>query len=415
MTAITPKPATVSKTGGTGEPERRGEPEESGLPGRLNLVLAAACGLIVANLYFAQPLVGPIGVALGLSPDAAGLIVTLTQLGYGLGLLLIVPLGDLFENRKLILVMLGLSILAVLSAGLVTQAAAFLATAFAIGLCCVAVQIIVPYAAQMVPAAERGRAVGNVMSGLMVGIMLARPVSSFIAAFLPWHMVFVLSALAMTGLALFLARVLPPRVPAQRLGYGALIGSLPRLLVTQAVLRRRAAYQACMFAAFSLFWTVTPLLLASPAFGLTQIGIALFALAGAAGALAAPIAGRLADRGVSFAATRIALVGGACAFLVTHLAPEGSTLALAVLTLAAIGLDFAVSTTLVLGQRAIYVLGDEHRSRLNGLYMATSFLGGAVGSAAGAWLYAHYGWWGASLLGFALPAAALLYSLTERR
>ncbi|NHT74761.1 MFS transporter [Rhizobiaceae bacterium CRRU44] len=397
------------------EPDVTGEPEATGLSARLNLVLAAACGLIVANLYYAQPLVGPIGASLGLSPDAAGLIVMLTQLGYGLGLLLIVPLGDLFENRKLILMMLGLSILAVLSAGLLTQAAAFLASAFAIGLCCVAVQIIVPYAAQMVPAAERGRAVGNVMSGLMVGIMLARPVSSFIAAFLPWHMVFVLSALAMTGLVLFLARVLPRRMPASRLGYGALIGSLPRLFATQPVLRRRAAYQGCMFAAFSVFWTVTPLLLASPAFGLSQVGIALFALAGAAGALAAPIAGRLADRGLSFAATRIALVGGACAFLVTHLAPQGSTVALVVLTLAAFGLDFAVSTTLVLGQRAIYVLGDAHRSRLNGLYMATSFLGGAVGSAAGAWLYAHYGWWGASLLGFALPAAALLYSLTERR
>ncbi|WP_082475559.1 MFS transporter [Rhizobium sp. Leaf341] len=403
MSATTSKPAGME------------DPGTSGLSRRLSLVLAAACGLIVANLYFAQPLIGPIGASLGLSPDAAGLIVTLTQLGYGLGLLLIVPLGDLFENRKLILVMLGLSILAVLSAGLATQAAAFLATAFAIGLCCVAVQIIVPYAAQMVSPAERGRAVGNVMSGLMVGIMLARPASSFIAAFLPWHMVFVLSALCMTGLALFLARVLPRRMPTSRLAYTALIGSLPRLVATQPVLRRRAAYQGCMFAAFSVFWTVTPLLLASPTFGLSQAGIALFALAGASGALAAPIAGRLADRNLSFAATRIALIGGACAFLVTHLAQESSTVSLAVLTLAAIGLDFAVSTTLVLGQRAIYVLGDEHRSRLNGLYMATFFLCGAMGSAAGAWLYAHWGWWGASLLGFSLPAAALLYSLTERR
>jgi predicted MFS family arabinose efflux permease len=385
------------------------------LSARLTLILAVACGMVVANLYYAQPLVGPIGQSLGLSPDAAGLVVTLTQLGYGLGLLLIVPLGDLVENRRLILVMLVLAALMVLTAGIVTQATMFLAAVFAVGLCCVAVQIIVPYAAQMVPEAERGRAVGNVMSGLMVGIMLARPISSFIAAFLPWHMVFILSAVAMGGLAALLFRVLPARMPPAKVGYTALIASLPRLVAAQPVLRRRALYQGCMFAAFSVFWTVTPLLLSGPAFGLSQVGIALFALAGAAGAFAAPLAGRLADRGLSFAATRIAMIAAACAFLITHFAPLGTTLSLTLLTLAAIGLDFAVSTTLVLGQRAIYVLGDAHRSRLNGLYMATFFLGGAAGSAAGAWLYAHYGWWGASLLGFALPATALLYSLTERR
>jgi predicted MFS family arabinose efflux permease len=386
-----------------------------GLSARLTLILAAACGLIAANLYYAQPLVGPIGASLGLSPDTAGLIVTLTQLGYGLGLLLIVPLGDLVENRRLILVMLVLAALVVLAAGIMTGPVLFLSAAFTIGLCCVAVQIIVPYAAHMAPAAERGRAVGNVMSGLMVGIMLARPVSSFIAAFLPWHMVFVLSSVAMGALALLLARVLPVRLPTGGVGYGALIASLPRLMAAEPVLRRRALYQGCMFGAFSVFWTVTPLLLSSPVFGLSQVGIAIFALVGAAGAFAAPIAGGLADRGLSYAATRIAMIAAACAFLVTHFAPLGTTLSLTLLTLAAIGLDFAVSTTLVLGQRAIYLLGDAHRSRLNGLFMATFFLGGAAGSAAGAWLYAHYGWWGASLLGFALPAAALLYSLTERR
>lgn len=381
----------------------------------MTFLLAAACGLIAANLYYAQPLIGPISTSLGLSPGAAGLIVTLTQVGYGLGLLFIVPLGDLFENRKLILSVMGLGTLAVIGAGLASTPLPFLASAFFIGLGSVAIQIIVPYAAHMAPEAHRGRAVGNVMSGLMVGIMLARPASSFIAEFLPWHMVFFISAAVLVALALTLSRALPPRVPQTGLSYGGLLASMARLVLTTPILRRRSLYQAGMFAAFSLFWTTTPLLLSGPEFGLSQGQIALFALAGAAGAIAAPIAGRLADRGWSYLATRLSMLSVAVAFLITHIAPEGSLPALALLTFAAILLDFGVTTNLVLGQRAIFVLGAEYRSRLNGLYMATFFAGGAIGSALGGWLYAEGGWWAASMLGLALPVSALLYSLTERR
>ncbi|WP_414692858.1 MFS transporter [Pararhizobium sp.] len=381
----------------------------------MTFLLAAACGLIAANLYYAQPLIGPISTSLGLSPGAAGLIVTLTQVGYGLGLLFIVPLGDLFENRKLILSVMGLGTLAVIGAGLASTPLPFLASAFFIGLGSVAIQIIVPYAAHMAPEAHRGQAVGNVMSGLMVGIMLARPASSFIAEFLPWHMVFFISAAVLVALALTLSRALPPRVPQTGLSYGGLLASMARLVLTTPILRRRSLYQAGMFAAFSLFWTTTPLLLSGPEFGLSQGQIALFALAGAAGAIAAPIAGRLADRGWSYLATRLSMLSVAVAFLITHIAPEGSLPALALLTFAAILLDFGVTTNLVLGQRAIFVLGAEYRSRLNGLYMATFFAGGAIGSALGGWLYAEGGWWAASMLGLALPVSALLYSLTERR
>ncbi|OBZ97089.1 MFS transporter [Pararhizobium polonicum] len=381
----------------------------------MTLLLAAACGLIAANLYYAQPLIGPISTSLGLSPGAAGLIVTLTQIGYGLGLLFIVPLGDLFENRKLILSVMGLGTIAVVGAGLASTPLPFLASAFFIGLGSVAIQIIVPYAAHMAPEAHRGRAVGNVMSGLMVGIMLARPASSFIAEFLPWHMVFFISAVVLVILAMVLARALPPRIPQTGLSYGRLLASMGRLVVTTPILRRRSLYQACMFAAFSLFWTTTPLLLSGPEFGLSQGQIALFALAGAAGAIAAPIGGRLADKGWSYLATRLAMISVAVAFLITHVAPTGSLLALGLLTFAAVLLDFGVTTNLVLGQRAIFVLGAEYRSRLNGLYMATFFAGGAIGSALGGWLYAEGGWWAASMFGLALPACGLLYSLTERK
>ncbi|RKE86571.1 MFS transporter [Rhizobium sp. AG855] len=381
----------------------------------LTFIMAAACGLIAANLYYAQPLAGPIADAIGLPLHASGLIVTLTQVGYGLGLFFLVPLGDLVENRKLILVMIGAVTAALIAACLATTPLPFLAASLSIGLGAVAVQMIVPFAAGLAPEQSRGKVVGNVMSGLMVGIMMARPVSSLVARLGSWHTIFFLSAAVMVALGVVLAMTLPERRPQAKLGYLALIGSMGRLFVTQTVLQRRAAYQAFQFAAFSLFWTVTPLYLASPAFGLTQTGIALFALAGVAGAIASPIAGRLADRGLSGPATAFGLSSVLTAFVVTLMSPEGSWIALSLLTFAAILLDFGVTTTLVTGQRAIFGLGAELRSRLNGLFMAIFFTGGAIGSAIGAYSYAQGGWTAAAILGGALPLAALLLFLTEAR
>jgi predicted MFS family arabinose efflux permease len=181
------------------------------------------------------------------------------------------------------------------------------------------------------------------------------------------------------------------------------------------VLRRRGLYQACLFGAFSLFWTTAPLLLASPAFGLSQRGIALFALAGVAGAIAAPISGRLADRGHGRMMSTVAMLMVAAGFLISLVAQDGSMLALGLLTLAAIVLDFGVTANLVTSQRVIFALGAEFRNRLNGLFMATFFMGGAASSAIGAWAYAHGGWTLACWIGLALPVAALLYFISERR
>jgi predicted MFS family arabinose efflux permease len=380
----------------------------------LTFLLAAVCGLIAANIYYAQPLAGPIGAALGLSAEATGLIVTLTQIGYGLGLLLIVPLGDLIENRRLTLVLLAIATLALLGAGLSTQPLPFLLSALGIGIGTVAVQVLVPYAAHLAPEAVRGRVVGNVMSGLMLGIMLARPVASFITQVSSWHIVFYASAATMLLLAAVLARTLPARMPAGRLRYSELLASMGKLVRTTPVLRRRALYHAGLFAAFSLFWTTTPLLLAGSEFGLSQGEIALFALAGVAGAIAAPITGRVADRGWSRPATGCAMLAVAVAFLMTHIAEPGSHWALGLLVAAAILLDFGVSANMTLGQRAIFGLGADVRARLNGLYMTTFFLGGAIGSALGGWAYAHGGWLLASRIGFALPVLALGYFATER-
>src|SRR5277367_6329944 len=187
------------------------------------MLLAVSCGLIVANLYYAQPLIGPISSELGLSPQSAGLIVTMTQLGYGAGLLLIVPLGDLVENRRLVLGVTSLGALALLGAAYCTHPLPFLVAGVFIGIGSVAVQILIPYAGHLAPAATRGRAVGNVTTGLMIGVMLSRPASSFIAAVSSWHAVYKVSAGGMMLLALVLHRMLPPRMPTARLGYGRLL------------------------------------------------------------------------------------------------------------------------------------------------------------------------------------------------
>lgn len=384
------------------------------LPSWLTFLLASACGLIAANVYYAQPLIGMISADLGLSPQAAGLIVTLTQLGYAAGLVLIVPLADLIENRRLAVGMIGVGVVALAGAAMATHVQTFLIASLLIGVGSVSVQILVPYAAHLAPEAIRGRTVGNVMSGLMLGIMLARPVASLMADHGSWHTVFVFSSVAMALLAVSLRIALPVRRPQGGVGYGHLLASMVALARTTPVLQRRAIYQSFQFGAFTLFWTVIPLLLTGPVFRLSQTGVALFALAGVAGAIAAPIAGRLADRGWTHRATGLGLLAVAVAFLMTHVAAPGSTLALALLVVAAILLDFGVTATLVLGQREIFAIGGAIRGRLNGVYMTTWYIGGALGSAVGGWSYAQGGWLLASCIGLALPVAGLLYYATEK-
>ncbi len=384
-----------------------------GMPTWLGLLLATACGLIAANIYYAQPLVGPISAALQLSPRAAGLIATMAQVGYGVGLLLVVPLCDLVENRRLVFLILCVAVLALLGAAVSTSAAAFLAAAALIGLGSVAVQILVPYAAHLAPDASRGRVVGNVMSGLMLGIMLARPAASLVTEALSWRAVFVISSALMAGLAVVLRVALPRRQPAPGLGYGSLLASMARLVRHTPILRRRALYQACLFGAFSLFWTAVPLQLASR-YHLSQNGIALFALVGVTGAIAAPLAGRMADRGWSKPVTALAMSSVGAALLLGLLGSSASGPGLLILAATAILLDFGVAANGVLGQRAIYALDAAARGRLNGLYMATFFGGGAIGSALGGWSYAEGGWPLTMATGLLLPVIALAYFLTEK-
>ena len=370
----------------------------------MTTLLAVACGLSAANIYYAQPLIGLIAPAVGLGDKAASLIVTVTQVGYCLGLVLLVPLGDLVENRSLTFWTLSGAAAALAAAALAPSATAFLGAALLIGVASTAAQMLVPIAAHLAPDASRGRTIGNVMSGLLLGIMLARPFSSLIADALGWRAVFGVSALAIAVLAFALRALLPERRPTVDHGYVALIASLWTLLRDTPVLRRRAAYQAALFAAFSLFWTAVPLELAGPTFGLSQRGIALFAFAGAAGALSAPIVGRLADRGWGRASSVVSMAAVAAAFLVAQLGASGSMMALLA---GAVLLDAGVQGNQVASQRVIYALGDKARSRLNGLYIATFFVGGAVGSSIASLAFALGGWERVSWIGLVFPVIAL--------
>jgi len=369
----------------------------------LSTIIAIACGAIVANLYYAQPLIALIGPAIGLHPGVASTIVTVTQIGYTLGLVLLVPLGDIVENRRLIVTTLALPVagLALMAAG--QSAALFLAAALIVGVGCVAAQMLIALTAHLAPEKTRGQVVGNVMSGLLTGILLSRPVASTIADLFGWRAVFGAAAVWSAISIGLLARLLPERRPAAGPSYRQLIASLPILLARTPLLQRRCAYQATLFAAFSLFWTAAPLELAR--LGYTQRGIALFALAGAAGALAAPLAGRLADRGWGRAVTGLCLGMTAAAFLV---AKFGGPFATAALVAAAVLLDFAVQGCLVIGQRAIYTLPAHLRSRLTGLFIAVFFAGGAAGSAFASPAFAAGGWPWVTWAGFALPILALL-------
>ena len=379
------------------------------LAGRTIFLFAVACGLAVANLYYAQPLLDTIGRGFHVGEATSGLIVTVTQFGYAIGLLLLAPLGDLIENRRLIATIFMATICALLAAACAPTLGAFMGASLAIGITSSVAQILVPFAANLAPAQTRGRVVGQVMSGLITGILLARAAAGVISGAIGWRAVYGISAGLLVVLVVVLQRTLPARQPTFAQGYAALLQSLVRIYRSEPVLRRRAAYQSAMFGSFSVFWTSITFLLAGPHFHFSQTLIGLFALAGAGSAFFAPVAGRLGDRGHEHSATGIAFFVAIGGFMLTLLQMQ-----LWALVGGAIVIDIAVQTSLILGQRAIYALNPAERSRLNTLYMATFFLGGAIASAAAAAAYARFGWIGDVILGAAMPAAAFLFWLTER-
>jgi predicted MFS family arabinose efflux permease len=369
------------------------------------------CGAIVANLYYAQPIIELIGPDIHLSMGAASLIVSLTQIGYAFGLFFLVPLGDLLENRKLMIATALVSIASLTAAAVIHQPHAFLAISLLVGFSSVAVQILIPLAAHLAPDESRGRVVGTIMSGLLLGILLSRPLSSFIAGHFGWRAVFGSAAVLMSLVTAVLALTIPARQPDHKATYLQLIRSLGTLMATMPVLRHRALYQGLMFASFSLFWTAVPVELIRH-FGLSQTAVALFALVGAIGATSAPVAGRLADAGHSGRATLIALVVGALSFLPALVHPAWGVAGLVV---TGIVLDFAVQMNMVIGQREIYALHAASRNRLNALYMTSIFIGGAFGSALASTLFERGGWALIAMVASVFPLVALVHYLLVGR
>lgn len=377
----------------------------------LTFVMAVACGLAVANIYYAQPLLDTLARDFDISRGTAGIIITMTQLGYAAGLMLLVPLGDLLERRRLITLITGVTVFSLIGMALAPTSSLFILAALITGITAVVAQILVPFAAHMASDAERGRVVGRVMTGLLLGILLARVVSGGIADLLGWRTVYWIGAGIMLLQALALRRLLPEEPPQSKMPYGRLLLSVVTLMQEEALLRRRIIYGALGFASFSAFWTTIPFLLAQAPYHYPDSVIGLFGLLGVAGALCANLAGSLHDKGYSRIGTGLfqALMG--LSFVLMAVLPESLT----AIIIGIIVLDLGVQGNQILNQSAIYQIRPEARSRITTAYMTCYFLGGAAGSAGAAYLFQFAGWTGACALGMALGATGVLFWLTEPR
>jgi len=388
-----------------------GEAPGSLLSTPLVLVMAVACGAAAANLYYAQPLLDTLAGAFGVGTGTAGLIVTMTQLGYALGLLFVVPLGDILDRRRLIVAVILCTVGALTVAALASDMKIFLAASLAVGVTSVVAMILVPFAASLAEDRRRGRVVGQIMSGLLMGILLARTVSGVLADALGWRSVFWFAAGLMLVQCAVLWRMLPHMRSTARLSYPALLRSVLPLIKEEPVLRRRIAYGALMFATFSALWTCLPFLLAHPPYGYDDTVIGAFGLAGAAGALCASVAGRMADRGWTRVQTGVFIGLVLAAFYLMDVKNDS----LAAIIAGVVLLDLGVQGTQITNQSEIYKLRPDARSRITTAYMTCFFIGGALGSSISAYLFSFYGWHGVCLLCMGMAIAAASFWLTEWR
>lgn len=372
-------------------------------------VMAIACGMAVANLYYAQPLLHTLADVFGTSIGTTGLIITMTQFGYVLGLILIVPLGDLLERRRLITIVTAGTAVGLAGAAMSTGIGIFLFSCLAIGLTAVAAQVLVPFAAVLAEEGQRGAVIGRVMSGLLLGILLARTVSGVIADAYGWQAVFWFATFSMLVQAVVLWKMLPESRGEMRLSYPALIGSVLHLFRDEPLLRRRIVYGTLGFASFSVFWTSLAFLLARPPYNYSDSLIGLFGLLGAAGALSASFAGKLHDKGHTRLGTGLLLSLIIIAFTTMGLF---STHLIAII-IGVVLLDIGQQGSHILNQSVIYTLDAAARSRITTAYMTCFFFGGVVGSASSGYVFEIGGWSAVSWLGGSFGAIAFLYWLTE--
>jgi predicted MFS family arabinose efflux permease len=375
------------------------------------LLISVATGVAVAGNYYSQPLLHTIAIQLGVSFAQAGNIVTTAQLSYGAGLLLLLPLADLLEQRRMIVVMSMLAALGLLLSGFATSLPWLLVGTALTGLCSVVAQVLVPFAATLAKPEQRGRVVGTVMSGLLMGILLARTVAGALSSIAGWRAVYWVAALLMFVTAIALALTMPRHKQNAGLSYSRLLASVVTLFKQEPVLRLRALLGMLSFALFSLFWTPLAFLLGEPFYGYSDATIGLFGLVGAAGALAASLVGRLADRGKGVAVTQLGLLGLLLAWIPLGFAPVSLFSLLAGVLL----LDLAVQMVHISNQNAIFKMRPEARNRLNAGYMTCYFIGGSFGSWLAANLYQNYGWEGITIAGAILASLGVVIGFTGLR
>ncbi|AWB06405.1 MFS transporter (plasmid) [Azospirillum humicireducens] len=389
--------------------------EDAGLSRPLVFLLAAGAGLAAASLYYSQPMLGILGPDIQADGRSVGWVPTLTQLGYAAGILLLAPLGDRFDRRRIILAKVAVLVAALLAAGFAPSIAGLLAASLVLGLSATLAQDIVPAAATLAPAEHRGRVVGTVMTGLLLGILLSRVVSGLIAEQFGWRAVFVAAAgsIALLGVALW--RGLPRFAPTTSLGYGELLASLTVLWSRHPALRRAAMAQGLLSLGFSAFWSTLAVMLHGAPFHLGAAAAGAFGLAGAAGALVAPVAGRIADSRGPELMTRLGAGLAALSFasmFLSPLVPEGGRLWL--LVASAVGFDLGVQASLIAHQTIVYGIDPAARSRLNAVLMVGMFIGMAVGATLGSQALAIWGWNGVVAVATIASIGALILRLSTR-
>ncbi|MHB1987331.1 MAG: MFS transporter [Acidimicrobiales bacterium] len=378
---------------------------------RLVLFLAVATGVAVANNYYSQPLLEAIRTSFHTGAGQAGLVVTASQLGYAAGLVLLLPLGDLLERRGLVVVMSLSAAAGLLGAAASPVLPVLFAAVAVVGCTSVVAQILVTFTASLAGDGERGRVVGTVMSGLLVGILLARTAAGYVAQASSWRVVYVAAAALMTLLAVGLWRQLPSYREAQHLSYPAVLASVVFLFRSEPILRRRSLYGLLSFAAFSVLWTSLAFLLSAAPYRYGPGTIGLFGLAGVAGAAMALVTGRLVDNGHQHLVTTLTALAILVSFAVLWSAPH----VLGVLVVGIVVLDLGCQGIHIANQSEIYKLAPAARSRVNAAYMICFFVGGTVGSVGSGLCYAAGGWSAVCALGAAIGGLAWLVSLTETR
>ncbi|MBC2579127.1 MFS transporter [Clostridium sp. DJ247] len=376
----------------------------------LIMVMAIACGLTVANLYYIQPLLADISKTFNVSETSVGFAAMLTQMGYAVGMIFILPLGDIRERRTLITIVLIFSILSLTSMFFSHNMFMLIISSFAVGVTSIIPQLIIPLAAQLSDPKERGQKIGTIMSGLLIGILVSRTFSGILGGYFGWRMVYIIAAIMMIILMVALRKLIPVCKPVNNISYIELLKSMIQLIKTESVLREASINGAMMFAAFSAFWTSLIFLLESSHYNMGSQAAGLFGLVGVSGALAAPLVGRIADKkgprfvvGISIFTVIISYIF----FLLFGFKVLGLVIGVTLL-------DLGVQSCNVSNQTRVHSLSEETRNRINTVYMVSFFLGGAFGSFLGSYSYSHFGWYGVCIFGMATQVIAVIVHKTAK-